>query len=419
MSVTITAVEGIGEIQHGDDLAALVAQHAELHDGDVLVISSKIVSKAEGRLIDGDDRLGAIASETVRVVAKRGQTTIAETKHGWVMAAAGVDLSDIPAGKVALLPEDADASARAIRLAIAQQHGINVAVIITDTFGRPWREGLIDQAIGISGIAAIVDHRGNTDRHGRELAATITAVADEIASASELVRTKSAHLPVAIIRGLAHLFDDSASARQLRRNPDQDWFRFGHREVIAARRTVRHFTDQPVPPGILDFALEQGLLAPAPHGSAPVRFVVLQNERELLLKAMEDAWRADLERDGLTADAIDRRIARGAILHRAPHVVAAFVSLEKAHSYSDHRAGYERDMFMAAGGAAIENVLVALASEGVGSAWISSSIFCPEVVQQTLNLPEHWQSVGMIAIGYPSEPLQLREGVDTSAIEYR
>lgn len=413
----IFAIEGLPEISAGDDLVGLILSNAEVRSGDILVISSKVVSKAEGRLIPGEDRLAAIESESVRVVARRGQTVIAETKHGWVMAAAGVDLSDIPQGKVALLPLDSDASAEAIREGF-NQRGIQVGVIITDTFGRPWREGLIDQAIGVSGVVAVIDHRGNTDRHGRELAATITAVADEIASASELVRTKSQHLPVAIVRGLEHYLGEGR-AQQLRRSPEQDWFRFGHREVVASRRTVRQFDDRPVPRAILDFALEAGLMAPAPHGSSPMRFVVLENERELLLKAMEDAWRADLESDGFDTEAIERRISRGAVLHRAPHVIAAFVTLEKAHSYSDDRSDAERDMFIAAGGAGIENTLIALASEGVGSAWISSSIFCPEVARETLGLSPHWQPLGLIAVGYPITSASPRTEVDRSAIEYR
>lgn len=413
----IFAVEGIGEITPGTDLAKVILEHATLLDGDIVVISSKVVSKAEGRLIPGDDRQSAIDSESVRTVARRGQTVIAETKHGWVMAAAGVDLSDIPQGQVALLPIDSDASASAVRAAF-ERAGKKVGVIITDTFGRPWREGLIDQAIGVSGVVATIDHRGNTDRHGRELAATITAVADELASASELVRVKSAHLPVAVIRGASHLLGEG-SASQLKRDPSSDWFRLGHREVVPARRTVRHFSDQEVPRAVLDYALETGLMAPAPHGSAPMRFVVLERERELLLKAMEDAWRADLERDGLSSEAIDKRIARGAVLHRAPHVIAAFVSLEKAHTYSDDRSLAERDMFIAAGGAAIENTLIALASESVGSAWISSSIFCPDVARDVLGLAEHWQALGLIAVGYPQSPLPPRGEVDRSAIEYR
>lgn len=413
----IFAVEGLGEISPGDDLASLIMSNSQLLDGDIVVISSKVVSKAEGQLIPGEDRLAAIESESVRILARRGQTVIAETKHGWVMAAAGVDLSDIPQGQVALLPKDGDASADFLRHRFTEL-GVQVGVIITDTFGRPWRDGLIDQAIGVSGVVAVVDHRGKTDRHGRELAATITAVADEIASASELVRTKSAHLPVAIVRGLSHLLGEGR-AQELRRPAEQDWFRFGHREVVASRRTVRHFDDRPVPRNILDFALEAGLMAPAPHGSSPMRFVVLESERELLLKAMEDAWRADLEGDGFDPEAIDRRIARGAVLHRAPHVIAAFVTLEKAHSYSDDRSDAERDMFIAAGGAGIENTLIALASEGVGSAWISSSIFCPEVARDTLGLAAHWQPLGLIAVGYPSTPPNPRDEVDRSAIEYR
>lgn len=418
MSISIESVANLGEVIEGDDLVEMIATHAQIRSGDIVVVSSKIVSKAEGRLIDGDDRSSAVESETARVVARRGQTTIAQTHHGWVMAAAGVDLSDVPQGKVALLPVDADASAERLRSGFLARYGLRIGVIITDTFGRPWREGLIDQAIGVAGVLPLVDHRGRRDRHGRELSATVTAVADEIASATELVRSKSAHLPVAIVRGLEHLLGDG-KATDLQRDPAHDWFRLGHREVVTSRRTVRHFSERQVATDLLQFALESGLTAPAPHGSAPFRFIVLDRERDRVLKSMEEAWRSDLDRDGLTIDQIDQRIARGQILHRAPVVIAAFVSLDKAHPYPDQRSQSEREMFIAAGGAAVENVLIALASEGVGSAWISSSFFCPNQIQESLDLPSNWLPLGMIAAGYPANEAKPRSAADSAFIEFR
>src|SRR5881409_3240034 len=197
------------------------------------------------------DRQKAIDSETVRLVAERGDTRIVETRHGFVLAAAGVDASNVPAGVVALLPEDPDASARAIRDGLRERLGVDVAVVVTDTFGRPWRNGLVDVAIGAAGIAVLDDHRGRTDAHGHTLEMTVTAVIDEVASAAELVMGKLASVPVAVVRGLRYDVDpDGAGARPMVRPADEDMFRLGtteaKRQAVLDRRTVREFSDRPV-----------------------------------------------------------------------------------------------------------------------------------------------------------------------------
>src|SRR6185312_10723964 len=226
MALQIWGIEGLPEVESGDDLAAIVAGGVrDLRDGDVVVVTSKIVSKAEGRLV-AMDREAAIASETVRVVAERGATRIVETPHGLVLAAAGVDASNVPAGVVALLPKDPDASAAAIRGGLRERLGVDVAVVITDTMGRPWRNGLIDVAIGAAGIAAVDDHRGRTDKFGHTLEMTITAVIDEVASAAELVKGKLDAVPVAIVRGLLFSPDvENVGARALVRRAEDDMFR--------------------------------------------------------------------------------------------------------------------------------------------------------------------------------------------------
>src|SRR6266699_4921804 len=203
--VTVIPVTGLPEVTAGADLAALIAEAVpDLRDGDILAVTSKIVSKAEGRVVTAP-RDQAIEAETVRVVARRGPTTIAQTRHGLVMAAAGVDESNTAPGTVVLLPEDPDGSARQLRKAITELTGTTVGVLITDTMGRPWRNGQTDTAIGAAGVRPLRDHRGQADTFGNTLEVTVAAVADEIAGAAELVKGKSDQVPVAIVRGLGEL----------------------------------------------------------------------------------------------------------------------------------------------------------------------------------------------------------------------
>lgn len=234
------SVDGIGEIAAGDDLATIVGDAIAPHDpaeGDVVVVTSKIVSKAEGRVVSADDREQAITDETVRVVASRvhpgGVTRIVENRLGLVMAAAGVDASNTPDGTVLLLPLDPDASARALRRGLAEVLGVQVGVVVTDTAGRPWRAGQTDIAIGAAGVQVMDDLRGQTDAQGRPLTVTVAAVADEIAAAAELVKGKTSGRPVAVVRGLAHLTldDDGPGARALVRLGDTDMFAQGSAEA--------------------------------------------------------------------------------------------------------------------------------------------------------------------------------------------
>lgn len=232
--LSIRALAGIGEVRPGDDLAGLIAGAAGpdgLADGDVLVVTQKVVSKAEGKLVavDPDDPRGhrdVVEAETVRVLRRRGDLVISETRHGFVCANAGVDLSNVERGYAALLPDDSDRSARRIRDGLRARAGVEVAVIVSDTFGRPWRRGLTDVAIGCAGIGAIVDLRGTEDGSGRELHVTEVAVVDELAGAADLVLGKATGCPVAVIRGV----DPSWLRRgevhsELIRPPDEDLFR--------------------------------------------------------------------------------------------------------------------------------------------------------------------------------------------------
>ncbi|MBM7519302.1 coenzyme F420-0:L-glutamate ligase [Nocardioides nitrophenolicus] len=309
--LSVTAPDGVPEIRPGDDLAAALLSALgpdDLRDGDVLVVTSKVVSKAEGRIETGD-REAWIDAETDRLVARRGPTRIVRNRLGLTMAAAGVDASNVTAGSVVLLPLDPDASARGLRAAVAERRGVNVGVVVTDTAGRAWREGQTDIAIGAAGLAVLESFAGRVDAHGNQLAVTAPAVADEIASAVELAQGKLGARPCAVLRGRADLVlapgDHGPGARALIRADGADLFGYGAREAViqavAGRPEARTPFGSPVDAAELVAALARaGITARA----AAADVVRLDGERRAAadIVAFAHGWQVDIERSDVDTD---------------------------------------------------------------------------------------------------------------------
>ncbi len=422
-ALAVYALPGLPEIRPGDDLAALLLQAVraaglELADGDVLAVTSKVVAKAEGRAVplpaDPAERervrRETIAAETVRVVARRGDLVIAETRHGLVGANALVDNSNAGGDALLPLPLDPDASAARLRERLAELDGGNdIAVVITDTLGRPWRVGVTDVAVGLAGMGALEDYRGRPDHHGRPLEVTEVAVPDEIAAAADLVKGKLSRTPAALLRGL-RLPEGDGRARDLARPAADDLFRSGSsaEDLVAfleGRRTRRRFLPDPVEAAAVERAVLAAVTAPFPHHTRPFRVVEVAPGpgRDRYLTAMEAAWRDDLGGDRTPAAVVERRIARSReLLGAAPVLLVPCLAPGGRHSYPDpRRQSAEAAMFALAAGAAVQNLLLALHAQGLGGAWISSSLFCQEAAARALDLPGGWQPLGSVAAGHP------------------
>jgi len=426
MNVEVIPVPGIPEVMAGDDLPSMIFDAmnragVELRPGDVVAVTQKIVSKAEGRVVpEGDGGKDSwVATESRRVVARRDDLVIAETRHGFVCANAGVDASNVAEGFLTLLPEDPDASAEEIRVALRSGSGAQVAVVVTDTFGRAWRAGLVNVAIGCAGLPALVDLRGTPDASGRMLEATIEAVADQVAAASGLVMGKSSNVPVAVVRGLEVTGPDRGDGiRPVVRPPREDLFRYSPLQAILARRSVRSFGAESVPRELVVEAVGAACTAPAPHHTRPWVFVALDRgaARKRLLTAMAQAWTEDLRSDGTSREVVDRRLGKSdALLAEAPLLIVPFVRLRGAHVYADEeRAGAEREMFLLSGGAAIQNLMLGLHAVGLASCWVSSTLFCKEETVESLGMEPEWIPLGSLAVGVPSGEAPPRPAIDVT-----
>jgi coenzyme F420-0:L-glutamate ligase / coenzyme F420-1:gamma-L-glutamate ligase len=373
-TVEIRPVPGLPELRPGDDLAGLLAAAAPwLRDGDIVVVTSKAVSKVEGRLLAvppdpvGRElaRQAAITAETVRVVASRGRTRIAQTRHGIVLASAGVDASNVRRDELALLPLDPDASAARLRAQLRGRLGIEVAVVVSDTIGRPWRIGLTDIAIGVAGMAALVDLRGAVDRHGNELELTEVAVADEVAAAADLGKGKLASVPAAVVRGLSTV-DDKRGARAMVRRAEEDLFSLGTAEALAAGRAGLLATLTDPRPGPAEVPAD--LVAAATPPGTECRFVPVPATLGARVRAAVDAPAAV----------------------PSPTLVLVCLPGDAAPP------AYLRT------GTAIERFRTALAVDSVGSAILGDTPADPEGLAADLDLPAGWRAVAALALGAPT-----------------
>lgn len=423
--LTVRALPTPVRFRAGDDLAATLLAALDdageqLQPGDVVCVASKVVALVEDMRTAGDDARMLARVEAAEIVADAPWVLITRTSHGFVAANGGIDRSNVADDglpELLMLPDDPDASAERLRCELRTRTGVTVGVIVTDTFGRAWRLGQTDVALGLAGLAALRDERGAHDLDGRPLTVTRSAVADEIAGVADLVRDKASGTPFVLVRGLGEdIANRSGTGRDLIRDRSEDLFRFGGADAveqgIAARRTVREFDrSRTVPQRLLERAVDAAACAPAPHHTRPWRVLrLLPATRTALLDAMSDAWRADLRGDGLDEAAIERRITRSdAVLREAPELLVLNVERSGAHGYRDERRRTaERDLFLLAGGAAIEALLVTLAAHGLGAAWVSSTVFCPATVRDVLALDADHDPLGMIAVGWPRSAPPVR-----------
>jgi coenzyme F420-0:L-glutamate ligase/coenzyme F420-1:gamma-L-glutamate ligase len=417
----VVPLTGLPEIRPGDDLARLLLEAVgavglRLADGDVLAVTSKVVAKAEGRVVPlpadaaGRERVHreTVAAETARVVARRGQLVIAETRQGLVGANALIDASNAGGQVLVLLPEDPDASAARLRAALAELDGHDVAVVITDTLGRPWRRGQTDVAVGLAGMGALEDYRGQLDGDGRVLEVTEVAVPDEVAAAADLVKRKLARVPAALLRGVLRPAGEGR-ARDLVRAPAEDLFRTGSGpedlvEFLRGPRAARRFLPDPVDPRVVERAVVAAGAALPPDLARAFRVVVVGagESRKRYLGELEAAWGEDLTREDVPADAIERGVALDwALLGAAPLLLVPCLLPP-----GDPPGAARATLLELAAGGALRTLLLALDAHGIGGAWVPSSLFRQEAAAGALDLPAGWRPLGSVAAGHP-DPTDL------------
>lgn len=367
MSVEIRPLEGIPEVRPGDDLAELLAtalRDLNPHDADVLAVTQKIVSKAEGRVVPEAEHAAAVQRETVRIVARRDDLVISETAHGFVCANAGVDISNVAGQMVTLLPGDPDGSAERLRSQLQGWLGVALSVVITDTFGRPWRNGVVNVAIGCAGLPSAIDLRGSTDHHGRTLDATIVALADEVSAAAGLVMTKAARIPAALVRGVDTTGAPPSPASVLVRPSDEDLFRESPLQALQASATAIQLGDGPVPRKVLEEAIRIAYASPSPVDHSSPRFTVVTSDggRQILARVAGDPSLAAVST--VVVPCIPRQ-------HADDHLVAA--------------------------GSTIRTLQLALRAQSIASSFNSVASSTLTSIGEALGVQEGWLPLGLLA----------------------
>ena len=379
MTIELIPLEGLPEIEPGDDLAALLEPSLAANaarDGDVVAITQKVVSKAEGRIVPAEERAAWIERESVGVVARRADLVITRTRHGFVCANAGIDASNVREGFLTLLPEDPDASAERMQKELLARLGLaRIGVVITDTFGRPWREGLVDVAIGCAGLPALWDLRGTADDRGRALETTVVAFADAVAAASGLVMTKTARVPAALVRGLDGSVGDTppGPARALVRRREDDLFRESALVAVSVAQPSESF------------------------GPGEVR-------RELIEEAIRAACAVPRAGEwsfvGLDSPAARRRLL-GAATEGEDALIAAPVLIVPCVRVAGGRtsAPQTEEAILLSAGAAIRTFGVALHAQLVGWSWDPNRPFDADAAREALTLGADWRPMGIVAVG--------------------
>jgi coenzyme F420-0:L-glutamate ligase/coenzyme F420-1:gamma-L-glutamate ligase len=379
MTLEIIPLEGLPEVEPGDDLAALLEPSLTSHrasDGDVIAVTQKIVSKAEGRIVPGRDRASWIDRESAGVVARRGDLVITRTRHGFVCANAGVDASNVREGFLTLLPEDPDASAERLQKELSARLGLTrLGVVVTDTFGRPWREGVVDVAIGCAGLPPLIDLRGTADDHGTTLQATVVALADAVAAASGLVMTKTARVPAALVRGLDAAIGDAppGPARALVRARVDDLFWESALITASVANASATFGPGDVPQGLVEEAISAASGLPSAGGWT---FVALTSApaRRRLLSLVEDA---------------------GDALRSAPMLIVPCLRVAGGRTAAPRT---EASILLAAG-AAIRTLVIALHAQGLGSWWEPDLRMDADGARAALALGTDRRPLGVVAVG--------------------
>jgi coenzyme F420-0:L-glutamate ligase/coenzyme F420-1:gamma-L-glutamate ligase len=396
MTIELIPLEGLPEVEPGDDLAAILEPSLAANaarDGDLVAITQKVVSKAEGRMVPGEERAAWVERESVDVVARRGDLLITRTRHGFVCANAGVDASNVREGFLTLLPVDPDASAERLQKELSARLGLSrLGVVITDTFGRPWREGVVDVAIGCAGLPALVDLRGTLDDRGKELETTLVAFADAVAAASGLVMTKTARVPAALVRGLDGSTGDAppGPASALVRRPEDDLFRESALVAVSAAQPSEGFGPGDVSREIVENAVEAAC-AVLPPGDWLMAAVDSPAARRRLFAAATGA---------------DDPIREAPTLI----VVCARISTESSE-----------EAILLSAGAAIRGLGVALHGQRVGWSWDPNEPFDANAARAALALGEDWRPLGIVAVGRMPEggASRPRPPDPTDALDWR